>query len=448
MKYLLRKWVNLMRNKFWYLTKYGLKKKLKSKSFIISNIIIFLLLIVTFNIDSIISFFGGSFEDKNKIYVIDDSNLFFDSFKTNYQNIKISLNDEDDDKIEIIKSDKERIELEEEIKDTTDIIIELKQVEDNYLEANVITENYIDTLEYQSIIQSINNTKYEVALKNSNIDLEELANISTPPNIERVILDETKNSEEENMNTVMNVVFPTIILPFFMLILLLVQLIGGEINEEKTTRSMEIIISNVPVKVHFYSKIIANNLFIILQTVLLFLYGVVGFLIRNMFSTGISSEITGGIKDVLSSLTKSGVMDKLYYILPCTIILMILSFLAYSLISGILASITTNPEDFQQIQTPIIMICMVSYMLATMSGVFNGSVFIKVLSYIPLISFLLAPSLLLIGQIGIIDIGISILLLILFNWVLTKYGLKIYKVGILNYSTDNIWKKLLKATKE
>lgn len=437
-----------MRNKFWYLTKYGLKKKLKSKSFIISNIIIFLLLIVTFNIDSIISFFGGSFDDKNKIYVIDDSNLFFESFKTNYKNIKISLNDEDDDKIEIIKSDKERNELEKDIKDTTDIIIELKQVEDNYLEANVITENYIDTLEYQSIIQSINNTKYEVALKNSNIDLEELTSISTPPNIERVILDETKNSEEENMNTVMNVVFPTIILPFFMLILLLVQLIGGEINEEKTTRSMEIIISNVPVKVHFYSKIIANNLFIILQTVLLFLYGVVGFLIRNMFSSGISSDITGGIKEVLSSLTKSGVMDKLYYILPCTIILMILSFLAYSLISGILASITTNPEDFQQIQTPIIMICMVSYMLATMSGVFNGSVFIKVLSYIPLISFLLAPSLLLIGQIGIIDIGISIVLLILFNWVLTKYGLRIYKVGILNYSTDNIWKKLLKATKE
>lgn len=437
-----------MRNKFWYLTKYGLKKKLKSKSFIISNIIIFLLLIVTFNIDSIISFFGGSFDEKNKIYVIDDSNLFYESFKTNYENIKISLNDNDDDKIEIIKSDKERTKLEEEIKDTTDIIIELKQVEDNYLEANVITENYIDTLVYQSIIQSINNTKYEVALKNSNIDMEELASISTPPNIERVILDETKNSEEENMNTVMNVVFPTIILPFFMLILLLVQLIGGEINEEKTTRSMEIIISNVPVKIHFYSKIIANNLFIILQTVLLFLYGLVGFFVRNIFGGGISSDVTSGIKDVLSSLTKSGVMDKLYYILPCAIVLMILSFLAYSLISGILASITTNPEDFQQIQTPIIMICMVSYMLATMSGVFNGSVFIKVLSYIPLISFLLAPSLLLIGQIGIIDIGISLVLLILFNWILTKYGLRIYKVGILNYSTDNIWKKLLKATKE
>ncbi len=437
-----------MRSKFWYLTKYGLKKKIKSKSFIISNIIIFLLLIITFNIDSIISFFGGSFDEKNKIYVIDDSNLFFNSFKFNYENIKISLNDNEDDKIEIIKSDKNKKELEEEIKDTTDIIVELKEVQDNYLEASIITENYIDTLVYQSIIQSINNTKYEVALQNSNIDVNELESISTPPNIERVILDETKNSEEESMNTIMNVVFPTIILPFFMLILLLVQLIGGEINEEKTTRSMEIIISNVPVKVHFYSKIIANNLFIILQTVLLFLYGLVGFLIRNLFSSSLSSNITDGIGEVLGSLAKSGIMDKLYYILPCSIILMVLSFLAYSLISGILASITTNPEDFQQIQTPIIMICMISYMLATMSGMFNGSVFIKILSYIPLISFLLSPSLLLIGQIGVIDIGISIVLLILFNWVLTKYGLKIYKIGILNYSTDNIWKKLLKATKE
>ena len=44
------------------------------------------------------------------------------------------------------------------------------------------------------------------------------------------------------------------ILPFCMLIVLLVQLIGGEINEEKTTRSMEVIISNVPPKVHFFSQ--------------------------------------------------------------------------------------------------------------------------------------------------------------------------------------------------
>ena len=179
----------------------------------------------------------------------------------------------------------------------------------------------------------------------------------------------------------------------------------------------------------------------------MFLYGVIGFITRNIFSSSTTSDFTNEIGNALSSLAKSGIVDKLYYLIPLTIILMILSFIAYSLIAGILASMTTNPEDFQHIQTPIMIICFVSYYLAAMASMFNGSLFIKILSYVPLISFLLSPSLLVIGQIGIIDVSISIILLIVFNYVLAKYGLKIYKIGILNYSTDKMWKRILNATK-
>lgn len=435
-----------MMNKFWYLTKYGLKKKFKSKSFIISNIIIFVLLIVAFNIDSLISFFGGDFNEKTKVYVIDNTKDSFDYLKENYKTLKISL-DDNDDSIELLNSDLSKETLQKEIKDTQDIIVELNTDNENYLSANIITENYIDTLTYQSLIQAINNTKYQKALLNSNIDVEELAKISQPVNIERVILDETKNTEEENMNTIMSIIFPTLILPFFFLIVLLVQLIGGEINEEKTTRSMEVIISNVPAKVHFFSKLVANNAFVIIQSVLLFTYGAIGFFTRKIIGGGVNSTITGEITDALSSLGKSGILDKLYYIIPVTIILMILSFVAYSLVAGILASMTTNPEDFQQIQTPIMIICFISYYLAAMSSMFNGSIFIRVLSYLPFVSFLLSPALLMIGQIGIIDILISIVLLLIVNYVMAKYGLKIYKIGILNYSTDKMWKRIFKAAK-
>ena len=126
---------------------------------------------------------------------------------------------------------------------------------------------------------------------------------------------------------------------------------------------------------------------------------------------------------------------------------MILSFIAYSLIAGILASMTVNMEDFQQIQTPIMMICLLGYYLAIMAGVFEGSIFIRVLSYVPFISCLLTPALLVVGEIGVIDIGASILFLVLFIYLMTKYGLKIYKVGILNYSTDKMWKRLWKAAR-
>ena len=126
---------------------------------------------------------------------------------------------------------------------------------------------------------------------------------------------------------------------------------------------------------------------------------------------------------------------------------MILSFVAYSLLAGIFASMTVNPEDYQHIQTPIMLICFVSYYLSVMAGMFNGSIFIRILSYVPLISCLLSPALLVIGQIGIIDVIISIVMLLLFIGVFVKYGLKIYKIGILNYSTDKMWSKIFKAAK-
>ena len=436
-----------MKNKFWYLTKYGLKKKFKSKSFVISNIILFIILIGLLNIDTIISFFGGDFNKEVNVYVLDNTNDNFDSFKDNYEKVKISI-DNSDNKVIITKSEKEKEELEEDIKKTTDIIVELNDDSENYLNASIITENYIDPFIHQSLVQAINNTKYELALKNSNIDIEELNDISKTVQIERVILDDSKNTEEENMNTVMGVVFPTIIFPFCMLIILLVQMIGSEINEEKTTRSMEVIISNVSARVHFFSKLLSNNLFIITQAILLFVYAAIGFMLRSIFGTGINSDITNEISKALSSLSESGLFDKIYYIVPVTIILMILSFIAYSLIAGILASMTVNTEDYQHIQTPIMIICFVGYYLAVMSSMFNGSLFIRILSYVPLISCLLSPALLVIGQITIIDVMISVAALLLLIGILSKYGLKIYKIGILNYSTDKMWSKIFKAAKE
>ena len=127
--------------------------------------------------------------------------------------------------------------------------------------------------------------------------------------------------------------------------------------------------------------------------------------------------------------------------------LMLLTFIAYSLVAGILASMTTNAEDFNQLQTPIIIISLIGYYLSMMAGVFKGALFIRILSYFPFISAILSPSLLVLGQIGIIDMVISIIIVMLTILILTKYGLRIYKEGILNYSSKDLWKKMFKAIK-
>lgn len=433
-----------MMNKFWYLTKFGLSKKIKSKSFVISNIVLLVLIVCIINIDGIISFFGGDFDEKVKIYLVDNTHISASSFTNNFNQVNSSVyTSEEVNNNELVLENNIK---EDDIKGTRDIIVELNNDELNLLSARIISDNYIDTITYQIINQSISSTKYELALKNSNIDVEELNKISSPPVIERVILDEEKNSEKENTNIIMSVLFPTLILPFFMLIILLVQSIGTEINEEKSTRSMEIIISNVSAKTHLFAKILSGNIFIIFQTILIFLYGILGFLLRS-FTPNVTGGMSDTIKNVLSSLQSSGIMDKLIVIIPITLVLMLLSFLAYSLLAGILASMTVNIEDYQHVQLPIILICLISYYLSFMASMFDGSTFIKALSYFPLISCLLSPALLMIGQVTIIDVFISIGIMILFIYVIMKYGLRIYKIGILNYSTDNIWKKIFKAVK-
>ena len=427
-----------MSNKFWYLTKQSLKKKMKSKWFIGVNIMLALVIIALININSIISFFGGDFSENTKILVVDKTQISYPIFE---QSIKTIKKENEDAKITIKESNKSKKELKKDLKDNQ-VAIFFENDKDEFVTAKVISKEKIDNTTYQYISQGLNATKTSVALVKTNTDPTLLTKISSPITTERIVLNDEK-SVDENMEMVMGSVFPTLILPFFMLIIFLVQMIGGEICEEKTTKSMEIIISNVSPKTHLLSKVVASNVFIIMQGILLILYSIIGILI----STKGKLSIDPSIDSLLTATVESGFLDKILTLLPAIIVMLILSFLAYSLIAGILASMTTNMEDFQQIQTPIMLVLLAGYYLAIMAGMFDGSILIRILSYVPFISCLVSPSLYIIGQINMIDVIISIVVLIITIALMTKYGLRVYKVGILNYSNEKIWSRFAKALK-
>ena len=437
-----------MESKFKFLTKYSLSKKLKNKWFIVANIVVALVIICLVNIDQIIGFFGGDFNEGLKINIIDNTG-YYETIKTDLEGLKSYLSDT---KVEI-KKKKDVKEAKEKLKDTKEILLIINEDKDNIFSVEFISDSYVDALKYQSIVTMLHKTKSNIALKNSNIDPNELANISKEVFIKRSFIDEAKTKEEENAKSILSVLSLVIVLPCFMLIVFLVQMIGAEINEEKSTRGMEIIIGNVSAKVHFFSKVVASNLFVLMQGTLLLIYSFIGLVIRKV--TNSTSSLT--IKDATSSINigevidmieKSGIVNKLGYLVPLIIILIVLSFLAYSLLAGILASMTTNMENFQQLQTPLMVISVIGYYLILISTAFPGSIFIKIISCLPLISISLTPSLVLSGEISVSILIIGILLLALLNYILIKYGLRIYKVGILNYSEQDLWKKMFKAIKQ
>lgn len=437
-----------MKNKLKYLTKISLNKKIKTKWFIIANVCLLLLIVGLVNADSIIKFFGGDFNKVTDILVIDNTNqTVYDDIETYYS--EYSKYVEDMNKTEISLYEDTIDKAKEEVKEKDSILLVINEDENNFINAEIIVNKDVDPIISQIISTSLNTVKTNIALKHYNISESMLSTIDMPVTVEKTSLDENK-STDEMMNLVMGVAFPIMILPFFMLTMFLVQMIGAEINEEKTTRGMEIIISNVSPRVHFFSKLIASNLFVLIQGALLFVDVVVALVIRIFIGGGSLSNIAGNVdvSSIIKSLSETGFMNNLVYIIPITLILMILTFIAYSLVAGILASMTTNMEDYQQVQTPIIIISLVGYYLSMMAAMFDGSIIIRILSYVPFISALLAPALLVLGQIGIIDILIALVILIGTIYILFKYGLRIYKVGILNYSSNGLWKKMFKAVKE
>ena len=70
-----------MKSKLNYLIGISLGRKIKTKWFLFANIIHAIIIMGIINIDSIISLFGGDFNQKQEIYVIDNTGVAYDVFK-------------------------------------------------------------------------------------------------------------------------------------------------------------------------------------------------------------------------------------------------------------------------------------------------------------------------------------------------------------------------------
>lgn len=430
-----------MKNKFKYLVGYSLKKKISTKWFKVVNILLCLLLIFLVNMDSIINLFGGDFNKKDVIYVVDNTG-HFESFK-NYFDVFSEAVELDNYEI---KLDSSIIDKKEELDD--EVIIVLNPSSSKYLSAEVISYDTVGTMTYQVINSSLNALKSEIVYETSGLSSSEIASLTSPVEIVETVLNaNAKDNQTKDM--ISSVVTTIVIVPFFVLIVTMVQMIGAEINDEKTSRGMEIIISSVPAKMHFLSKVISALSYVLLQGLLLIGYVVIAIIIRKVFSGvgGSAAGLTTVISDTITMLKNAGVFSLLAKGAIPLIILYVVSFLAYAIFSATLASMTTNNEDFQQLQTPLMIIMMVGYYLALMAVLFEGSLFINIVSFIPLLSVLLAPTLYLMGQMSLVALIATTLVTCISTYILYIYGLRIYKVGILNYSSSKLWGKMFKSLK-
>ena len=426
----------------------SLRKKIKSKWFLGINIFIFIIMLLTININTIINMFGGDYKEEKVIEVIDNIEVY-DLIKQHIEEYsKYSATP-----IKIERYSNNEKELNNYVKRNNNIYgLIINYDYENYISASVISNDKVSNIIMNPISNSLNRIRYDMAMSNLGLSQNVINQLNASVKIDNIILlskDINKKSNGQNStNDIVGVVAVIVFtMPFFFIITTLVQMIGAEINEEKSTKAMEVIIGNVSPKEHLIAKIVSCTTFTILQILLLVMYAFIGITIRNKTGIRIDTESNRILNDIIKSMIDPNIVSAMVKILPLLIISLVFTLVTYAILAGVLASMTTNIDDFQQLQTPIMLTISIGFYLSILASIFEGAKLIKFMSYIPLVSFMLSPSLYMLNQVSIISVIVSVIVQILFTFWVYKYGLKVYKVGILNYSGDHLWKKIFGAIK-
>ena len=193
-----------MNKKLWFLTKKSLDKKIKTKWFVVANVIFFILIAAVFNIDRIIKLFGGDFSENVNIMVIDNANVFEDfknnylvanSYISSYDNTEITIyNKAYDEAIEEIQEDKHKI------------LLVIDNDADNIISAKLVSKKALGTITSTILNTSLTAVRSELALKQYNISKEEFANINVPVAVTKEVLDEDNKEDGIIVSSVMQVI--------------------------------------------------------------------------------------------------------------------------------------------------------------------------------------------------------------------------------------------------
>ncbi|MET1178515.1 ABC transporter permease [Peribacillus simplex] len=408
-------------NNFWIVLSHTYLSKLKTKSFIISTIIMMALILVLTNISNLIDKFDS--DDQEKVAVIDKTEgSLFDSYKKAVAGVN------DDLSIISAKDEKEA----EEMVSADDIVGYLLIEKDETVgfkgtyKANQISDSAVSN----DLLLALTQLKGQITAKELNLTEQQIAQLNTPPEFDTIAL--AKNAKtEEDLNQARGLVYVLLFVIYFG-VLMYATMIAMEVATEKTSRVMEILISSVPPVTQMFAKIMGVALLSLTQMILFF--GVGYFSIKQNLT---------GMDEGFFSFFGFGSTDISTIIYA--IIFALLGYFLYATLAACLGSVVSKIEDVQQMISPMTMLVVIAFMIA-MFGLGNPSAsYITITSFIPfftpMIMFLRVGML----EVPFWEIAISIAVLILTIVLLGIIGAKIYRGGVLMYGSSKSLKSIKNA---
>lgn len=389
---------------------YTIKDMLKKKTFLISNLIILLFIVVGFNIPNILNAFTSEEEGtptSDKVLVVDSQNV--------YEGVLTKLNDmnlgytfeisNEDEKYEDIK---QKIENEE----ILEALVISKQ--DNNIKIQYIVEEMtmMDTVP-EVYANALSSLYTDAQLVKMGFTVEQTQELK--PTLE---FEMKQTSEEEVKGNVFVIMLLSLVL--FYAIYFCAYQVSSSITTEKTSKIMETLVTSTKPRTIVLGKTIGIGIVGFIQVAVI----VAVALICAKYS--LPEGILESVLDLSQITPTLGILTVIYFIL---------GYATFALLYALTGSTVSKPEDVQAANGPVAIVAVIGFYLSYFTMMNPTSDLNVFASIFPFSSPFCMPFRIMMGIATTSQIIISIAVLLVTILVIANISIKIYSNAILNYGS-------------
>ena len=398
---------------------FTIKEMVKKKSFIVSNIIFLVIILVGTNVPRLLESLNGKIEGK-KVLIVDSKNIFEDSLdtlKNEYSIYDLSITKDTYDK-DKIKSVLENGDYEEVIVLDVD---NQKIIFDDYQE-----EASLNNVSADDLMSLIANIYYGINLSKIGLSEEQLSKLNITFEINNIYIKENNSG-----NSISAMMMFSIVL--FYAVFFCANQVSSSVTTEKTSKIIESLTTSTSPKYIVLGKTLGVGVVGLLQLLYLLIALVLSckaFLPKELLEGSIN----------FSSITP------LVWI--TVIIYFILGYALYALIFALAGSLVQKPEDIQNANSPVSIISAFAFYLAYFAMMNPSSSLSKFASLFPFSAAFSMPSRVLLNVVSIPEFIGSVLILIVTCILVGYASIKVYSNAILNYGSKFSLKDIKKYLKQ
>ena len=239
-----------------------------------------------------------------------------------------------------------------------------------------------------------------------------------------------KNHQDDKLVKMLSLII--VIMVVYMILLSYSGITAQEIASEKGTKIMEIIFSSTTAAKYFLGKILGIFGVIVTQ---LIIYIVGGW---ATYRWALHAKITASFMHD-NQIVINKILGNLVNV---NLIFLILGVIIYTILAAFSGALVAKPEDSSKAAQGTTMISLIAFFLSLAFISNPEQILPQVLSYVPFFSSFMMPIRIINGQVGSLEVILSLVILIVSIVGLTVYISKIYQGVILQTDDTSFWKRL------